>query len=91
MNPNAKKVKKAAERIWKRYTSPRTGSWLDASDLLDLIEIAAGGRTYLFASEAEHVRGVKTITASVNCLKPNKARFDRGVDILLKSAPKFQY
>lgn len=85
---NAERTRKFAARIWRKYSSPRNSEYLYAGDLIPLIDRAAGGRTYLFTSEAERVTGIKTILASINRINPNKDRFDKGVEILLKSAPK---
>lgn len=88
--PSPEKVKKAAEKIWKKYSSPKNEQRLYANDLHDLVDVASGGRTHLFTSEIENVSGIKTIMASVNGKKPNRERFDKGVDALIKSAARLR-
>jgi hypothetical protein len=88
VNPNDEKTRKFAARIWRKYSSPRNEDYLYAGDLIPLIDAAAGGRTYLFSAEAETIPGIKTILASINQIKPNKDRFDKGVETLIKSSSK---
>ena len=81
-----------AEKIWAKYGSPKNEDRIYPENLIDLVDAAAGGRTYFFRSEIEAVPGVKTIMASINGGKfYDRAKFDKGVAILLKAAPKSRF
>jgi hypothetical protein len=81
-----------AEKIWAKYGSPKNEDPIYPDDLIDLVDAAAGGRTYLFSNQIETVPGVKTIMASINFGKfYDRAKFDKGVAILLKAAPKLHF
>ena len=81
-----------AEKIWAKYGSPKNEDPIYPDDLIDLVDAAAGGRTYLFSHQIETVPGVKTIMASINSGKfYDRAKFDKGVSILLKAAPKLHF
>ena len=82
------KARKLAARIWKKYSSPRNQDYLYPADLINLVDAAAGRRTYLFTAEVESITGIKTILSSINRITPNKDRFDKGVEILIKHAGK---
>ena len=83
---------KIAEKIWAKYGSPKNEDRIYPENLIDLVDAAAGGRTYFFRSEIEAVPGVKTIMASINGGKfYDRAKFDKGVAILLKAAPKSRF
>jgi hypothetical protein len=81
-----------AEKIWAKYGSPKNEDRIRPDDLIDLVDAAAGGRTYFFSNQIEAVPGVKTIMASINHGKfYDRAKFDKGVAILLKAAPKLRF
>jgi hypothetical protein len=85
-------AKRIAEKIWAKYGSPKNEDRLYPEDLLDLVDAAAGGRTYFMSNQLLGIPGVKTILASINNGKfYDRAKFDKGVAMLLRAAPKFRF
>lgn len=85
------KAKALAEKIWKKYTSPKNSDRLDSNPALisKLIDAIAGQRTYYSTSELEKIPGVKAIITSIDNSSPhNKAKFDKGLEVLSRHISK---
>ena len=82
-------IQKRADALWRKYSSPRNTGRMNAEDMIGLIDLIAGGRTYMFTNEIERIPGAKTMMAAVNDMAtPNHERFLKGLAIMTKALDK---
>lgn len=82
-------IQKRADALWRKYSSPRNTGRMNAEDMIGLIDLISGGRTYMFTNEIERVPGAKTMMAAVNDMAtPSHERFLKGLAIMTKALDK---